>query len=181
MKIATFQKIALALSIIVVLNLVFNFGLSTFYKAPSIDNFCGKETRQIYTTQDSCEEVGGEWIDTFPKNLQVVAPIDIERQPKAYCNARAACSADYQDVRDFYNRNVFIVLVILGVLSIGAGFAAVAVKAVSTGFLFGGFLSILIASMRYWSGMNEYLRFVVLVTLLAALIFLGYKKLKDRE
>ena len=181
MKIATFQKIALALSIIVVLNLVFNLGLSTFYKAPDVDNFCGEETRQTYTTKDSCNDMGGEWVGSFPEEVDAPRMLDGITKFEPYCNARAACYAEYQVERDLYNRNIFIALVILGVISLGVGFFAVSVKAVSTGFLFGGFISLLVASMRYWSGMNEYLRFIILVALLAGLIFLGYKKLKDKE
>lgn len=181
MKIATFQKIALALSIIVVLNLVFNLGLSTFYKAPDVDNFCGEETRQIYTTKDSCNAVGGEWIESFPEEADSPRVLNDSTNFTPRCNAKATCYAEHETARDLYNRNIFIALVILGVISLGVGFFAISVKAVSAGFLFGGFISLLVASIRYWSGMNEYLRFIILVILLAGLIFLGYKRLKDKE
>lgn len=180
MNIKSFQKIALALSIIVVLNLVFNLGINTFHRGPDIDNFCGEETRQIYTTPTTCEAIGGEWTETFPKGERVVLPIG-EPSFNPYCNAQATCRGEYQDAREIYNRNVFIFLIILGLISMGAGFVTTAVKAVSTGFLFGGLLSLIIASMRYWSDMNEYLRFTTLIVALVGLIWLGYKKLKDKE
>ena len=181
MNIKSFQKIALALSIIVVLNLVFNLGINTFYNGPDVDNFCGEETRQIYTTQNSCEATGGEWIETFPKEPRFAPRIEGELRFEPYCNAQAECRGEYQDARSLYNRNVFIFLVILGLISMGAGFVTTAVKAVSTGFLFGGLLSLIIASMRYWSDMNEFLRFATLIVTLVGLIWLGYKKLKDKD
>ena len=182
MQVKSFQKIALALTIVVVLNLVFNLGVGTFHKGPQIDNFCGEETRQNYTTKDSCEAIGGEWIESFPKE-PVPAPVlrEMDREFEPYCNARKTCANEYQDARALYNRTVFIILVTLGLASIGIGFFAAGVKAVSTGFLFGGFLSIVIASMRYWSDMNEYLRLATLIVVLASLIWIGYKKLKDKE
>jgi len=180
MHIKSFQKIALALSIIVVLNLVFNLGIATFYKAPQYDTFCGEETRQIYTTKDSCEAIGGEWIDSFPKGEPHAVPLGGEKaRLEPYCNAQATCNAQHNDARNVYNRNVFIALVILGLASIGGGFLTTAVKSVSAGFLFGGLLSLIIATIRYWSDMDEYMRFAIVVIALLALVWLGYKKLKD--
>ena len=179
MNVKSFQKIALALTMIVVLNLVFNLGVATFYASPDINNFCGEETRQVYTTQNSCEEVGGEWIAAFPNEPRLVRPGGETLKFEPYCNARKACAEEFNGARDLYNRNVFIVLTILGLISIGAGFVATSVKAISSGLLFGGLLSIIIATMRYWSGMDEYVRFVVLLGALAVLVWIGYKKLKD--
>ena len=189
-KIAAFQKIALALSIIVVLNLVFNLGIGTFYHAPKYDSFCGAETRQIYTTEDACEGVGGEWIGVTPEVSGDRSPVPASPvpakvfetgEPRPYCNAQATCSKNFNAAQSLYNRNVFIALVILSVLAIGAGFATSKVKAVSTGFLFGGFISLIVSSMRYWSDMNEYLRFGILLCALAVLVWFGYSKLKDKD
>jgi hypothetical protein len=80
----------------------------------------------------------------------------------------------------FYNRNVFIVLVSLGMLSFIAGFFLIAVPAISSGLLFGGLFSIFIGNIRYWSDMSEYLRVVVLIVVLVGLIWLGYSRLKDK-
>jgi hypothetical protein len=65
------------------------------------------------------------------------------------------------------------------VISIILGFFLTAVSAVSSGLLFGGLISIFIGNIRYWSSMNEYLRIVVLAVALAALIWIGYRRLKD--
>ena len=58
----TVQKIALTLSIFIVLNLLFNYAIFAFYTSPDYDDFCGKETRQYYDNKDSCEAIGGEWV-----------------------------------------------------------------------------------------------------------------------
>jgi len=181
----TIQKVALTLSIVIVLNLLFNYAIFSVYTSPKYDDFCGKETRQYYDTKDSCESFGGEWVaynrGPYPPRPVKITPDGEEFiEPTEYCDAAASCNKEYGEARNFYNRNVFIMLVSLGTVSFIAGFFFVAVPAVSSGLLFGGLLSMFVGNVRYWSDMNEYLRLIVLVVVLAALIWLGYRKLKDK-
>jgi predicted membrane metal-binding protein len=78
-----------------------------------------------------------------------------------------------------YNRNVFVTLVILGVLSLVAGFFIRKSASVSLGLSLGGVLALVVASVRYWSDMNDYLRVAVLAVALVILVILGIKKIKD--
>lgn len=180
------QKIALTFGIIIVLNLLFNYAIYAFYASPQYDNFCGKETRQNYYAKDSCEAIGGEWVaynqGPYPRPIKAIVPGtgEVIEGPENYCDTTATCRKQYDEARNFYNRNVFIMLVSLGAVSFIAGFFFVSVSSVSYGLLFGGLLSIFIGNVRYWSDMNEYLRLIVLAVVLASLIWLGYRKLKDK-
>lgn len=184
----TIQKIALTLSIVIVLNLLFNYAIFAFYTSPNYEGFCGKETRQHYDNKNSCEAIGGEWVaynqGPYPRPIKVAPPPGgegaVEELPEYYCDTTKSCRNEYDEARNFYNRNVFIMLVSLGAVSFIAGFFFVSVSAISSGLLFGGLLSIFIGNARYWSSMNEYLRLVVLAVVLASLIWLGYRKLKDK-
>lgn len=176
------KKFALALSIVVVLNLFFNVGIAAFYHQPKYDDFCGLETRQYYETKEACEAIGGEWIGyangAYPKPVRALEP-GAPPEPREYCDAQAACRKEHQTAINLYNRNVFVILVVLGAISVGLGIFFSAVAAISSGFLYGGLLSFLIGSTRYWSDMNEYLRFIILGIVLAALVWVGWRKLKD--
>ena len=186
------QKVALTLSIIVVLNLLFNYAIYAFYTSPKYDDFCGEETRKYYDAKESCAAIGGEWVaynqgpwpypgPGYPRPAKIMNQTGAEvSEPTEYCDAAASCRKEYEETRSFYNRNVFIMLVSLGAVSLIAGFFFVSVSAISYGLLFGGLLSIFIGNVRYWSDMDEYLRLVVLVVVLASLIWLGYRKLKDK-
>ena len=182
----TLQKIALALSIVVVLNLFFNYGTYTFYPPPQYDDFCTEETRKYYDNKESCEAIGGEWAardayyrGDYPVPARIIG--SEEEPPTEYCDTTATCRKQYDEANSLYNRNVFVVLVVLGTISLVLGFFLVAVSAVSAGFLFGGLLSLFIGTTRYWSDMNDYIRFIVLGIVLAILIWLGYRKLQDKE
>ena len=50
---------------------------------------------------------------------------------------------------------------------------------VSLGFSLGGVLALIIGAIRYWSNMQDVLRVVVLAVALAALVWIGIKKIKE--
>jgi hypothetical protein len=179
MRHINFKKLILVLSIIIVLNLFFNYGIKTFYHSPNHDDFCKPEImNKTYSTQQDCQNIGGLWSDNPVYGIKTPSGLT---EPKGYCNQTFTCQNDYEGVREIYDRNVFIVLIIAGILSIVAGFLIAVSEAVSLGLSFGGLLSLLIGTIRYWSGMNDYLRFVILGAALIILVWLGIKKFKDNE
>ena len=96
------------------------------------------------------------------------------------CDPMFTCSQKFNDSQSVYNRNVFIMLVILGILSIvGGAYVTHLSSVVALGFSFGGVISILIGAIRYWSNMQDVLRVVVLGVALAALVWVGIKKIKE--
>ncbi len=173
------KVIALALSIIIVLNLFINIGIKTFYPAPKLEEYCDFENKGVYDTEDSCEEVGGKWITGNSLSSQggVVMPRSIDGEFKNYCNVFFSCRGEYEDAREFYERNVFIVLIIAGLIALGVGYGIQSTSSVSSGFIFGGVLSFIIGTIRYWSNMDDYLRFIILGIVLIILIWIGYKKI----
>ncbi len=185
MKHINFKKIVIALGIVIVLNLFFNYGIDTFYKGPKYDNFCRPEAlSKQYQTKGDCDGVGGLWTDNQNKPLygENPAPVPVMEQktePLGWCDVEYTCRKDFESVQNLYNRNVFIILIIAGIVSIIIGFLIGQSEAVSSGLSFGGILSLIIGTIRYWSGMDDYLRFIILGAALAVLIWIGVKKLKD--
>lgn len=170
---------ALTLGIIIVLNLFFYYATSLVYVEPKYESFCQPKQVNIQpTSQQACLAVGGAW-NEGPVEKITPSPEGQTVATKGYCDQTFTCQKKYQEARDLYNRNVFLVLVILGVLSLVAGFFLSFNMAVSLGLSFGGVLSFIIASIRYWSAMQEYLRVTILALALVALITLAIKKFQD--
>lgn len=181
---SSFLRWALTIAIMIVLNLVFNYGIYSFYKPAEYDAFCPASiTAQNYTEANLCTENGGQWTEYQTKDSPVVAvstkPIVAQVEPSGYCNATYTCQKNYETSQNFYNRNVFIVLVILGILALVGSFFFMKYESVAYGFASGGVLSLIIGSVRYWSNMQDIMRLVVLVVCLAILIWLGVKKMKE--
>ncbi len=169
-----FKKIALAISIVIILNLFVNYAIYTFYKPPKYEDFC-PTPQAYYKTEKSCLDAGGKWFYTYGKEVPKPAPLTDEEL--GYCDADFYCRQTYEDAQSFYNRNVFIILIVVGLISIVIGFV-LKVDTVANGFLFGGILSLIIGTIRYWSAMQDYLRVIILGIVLAFLIWLGYKKIR---
>lgn len=170
------QKFGLGLGIVIVLNLFFNYGVYTFYKPPLYINYCDmSKIAGPAPTPAICESMGGQWT-AYPDGPKVMP-----EQPTGYCNNTFTCQKEFDAVNDVYSRNVFLILLVLGLASIVGGVFLANASAVSGGLLYGGVLSLIIGAIRYWSNMDDILRFVILGITLAILLALGYRKLSDKH
>ena len=182
----TIKSIALAASIVIVLNLFVGMGIKTFYDRPQFNDFCPLDVPQ-YTDQVSCEEAGGKWypVNTFPEKAPRVVPppvtIDGTSQPQPYCDPYFTCQKQFEDRDTVYNRNVFIIWVIVGLVSLLAGLQIAASAPVSSGLVFGGVVAFIVGTTTYWRDMDEYLRFIILGLALVLLIYVGYRKMGQKE
>jgi hypothetical protein len=179
-----FFKWGLVIAIVIILNLFFIFSIQLVYEKPEWENFCGDpQVRIVPQTQDECLAVGGQWTDDkfaqkgLPHPDRIEPPaIEVERE--GYCNSEYTCGKEFDEARKEYERNVFMILIILGVATLTGSYLLRAHEVVATAFSAGGVLALVIASIRYWSDMDDYLRVIVLGIALAALIWAGIKKFK---
>lgn len=182
MKNINLKKLVIVLSIIIVLNLFFNYGIKTFYDGPEYDKFCPKElVSKQYSSRGACESAGGFWTENPDFAKPAPAPETTSPQVSGWCDIYYECQKGYEDVRAVYNRNVFLILIAAGIVSIIAGFLISQSEAVALGFSFGGVISLIVGTIRFWSDMDDYLRFVILGVALAILIWIGIKKLRDND
>ena len=71
---------------------------------------------------------------------------------------------------------MFIVASGIGIIALIIGFA-LGIASVSAGLMGGGVLTILYGTIRYWSDLPYYGRFIILGITLAILVWLGYKRI----
>ncbi|MBN2454817.1 hypothetical protein JXB11_04710 [Candidatus Woesearchaeota archaeon] len=177
------KKWALAIGIAIVLAMFVNYGIGTFYPGPEYEDYCRDEFARVVFPEGKLLE-NCTVIET-PQSLkdscqQEEGHIAYERDSfgcptKAYCET---CDRDYEADRKTHSGNAFIILVIAGLVCLALGIV-LKVESVATGFLLGGILNILIGTIGYWDHLHQYLRFILLGIVLALLILLGYKKVRD--
>ena len=141
-----FLKWALIIGIVVVLNLFFNYSISLFYKAPDYNAFCSPMP-----------------IATTPQDESAISAQE------------TLCENNFQTAQNTYSRNTFITLFVLGVISLILG-VFIANEIVSLALSWGGVLSLVVASMRYWSDADNWVKVLILGVALAALIWVAFKK-----
>ena len=144
-----FIKIAITVGIVIVMNMFFNYAISFIYNEPDYnDYFKSTQIVKEIQTQDECLVIGGQWnANTYQQPVLIDSKMQKD-EIKGYCDANYTNQKNYDEARKIYDRNVFITLVVLGVLSLIAG-AFVTVSVLPLAFSWGGVLSLIIASMRY--------------------------------
>jgi hypothetical protein len=166
-KHSSVMKWSLIIGIVIVMNLFFNYAISLVYTAPQYPNTMQPSpVGGVVYTKDSCVSVGGQWTDQ---------PAETKTGVNGYCNPDFTKQQQFETAQKQYDRSVFIVLVILGVLSLISG-VLIEHEVLSLAFSWGGVLSLIIASMRYWSDANSLLKVFILAMALGSLIYTAIKK-----
>lgn len=175
-KRSTVTKWALILGIAIVVNLFLTYLVDVLYNAPEYTVFCPeKQVNEAIETEAACLKVGGQWNENIqPKVESPGMPI-----PAGYCDPTFTCSKQFQDTLSVYNRNVFIVFVLAGILLLMGSVYLGQAEVISLGLSFGGILALVVGSTRYWSDMNDILRVIILGVALAGLLYVAWKKFKD--
>ncbi|MEK7585836.1 MAG: hypothetical protein AAB477_01205 [Patescibacteria group bacterium] len=169
-------KWSLIIAIVIVTNLFFNYAISLVYDEPSYDKFCPADVyNKAYDNKNQCLDNGGMWSEQVVPVETMKASSPTKTQITGYCNATYTCQKKYDEAYKLYNRNIFIILVSLGVIILVLG-AFMGVPLLSVAFSWSGVLSLIIASMRYWSSADSIIRVVILGVALGALIWLAVKK-----
>ena len=177
-------KWLLIVGTVIILNLFINSLIKVVYNEPLYTNFCEeKQVKIIPDTKEACLAIGGQWTDDLfvQKRLLSGEPVAmpvIEQQRAGYCDPDFTCRKGYDTASNVYERNVFVVWVIAGVLALIAGFF-LKLEVVSLSLSLGGVVSLIIGSMRYWSRMDDTLRLIVLGLALVVLIWVGVKKIRE--
>ncbi|MGI9118230.1 MAG: hypothetical protein ACR2IQ_01640 [Minisyncoccia bacterium] len=168
-------RASIVVAIVIVMNMLFNYAASLAFKEPVYDEYI-KATQVIAppTTKDSCIAVGGQWNETlYPNTVQPVK----ETQPKVegYCNENYTNDIIYQNALKIYEKKVFVFLLLLGVVSLVIG-VFIGISLLAVAFTWGGVLSLIIASIHYWSVADNLFKVLILALALGLLIWLVVKK-----
>ena len=171
-KQSNFVKISIIIAIVIVMNMFFNYAVSLVYKEPVFDAYV-KPTQVVETikTKDQCISVGGQWSENAYPSPDLKGKTEVQ----GYCNENYTKQLNYDAARKVYEKKVFITLIVLGILSLIAG-GFVTISILSIAFAWGGVLSLIIASMRYWSQADNLAKVVILALALGILIWLAVKK-----
>jgi len=165
----------ITIAIAIIFALFVGYGIEVFNFTPEVNDYCADN---LYTLQDNetCLDSGGEWTT---EKYRPAPEIGLENGPYGYCNPPKECYDDFNSARNKSDKIVFISAIIIGLLAVVLGIV-LRRDAISTGILTGGLLVILYGTIRYWSQANTILKFTLLGVVLAALIWLAYKKIDKK-
>ena len=174
-------KWALIIGIVIVLNLFLNYAISLFYKAPEYNNYIAQpQVVEQIVTKEACLKIGGQWSENIQDYNGIKNAPTVPVKVQGYCDPNFTKQKLYEEASKTYNRNIFIILVVLGAISLLLG-AFMGNEIISLGLSWGGVLSLLIASLRYWSNADNWAKVLILGIALSALIWLAVKKFSNNS
>lgn len=176
-------KWSLVIGIVIVLNLFYNYSLSLVFSSPEYNNFCTSQQVNITPqTQNECTAIGGAWT-TYPNSVTPpTKPVTIQQvtSPTGYCDPNFTCQKNYQSSQKVYDKNVFISLVALGVITFALALIFKGSEVLSIALSLGAVLDFVIASIRYWGSADNLIKVFILALALAILIYLALKKFGNK-
>ncbi len=185
------KETILGISIAIVFVLFIGFGIEAFYPAPKYEQFCNstayfekpyplrepyKEYNVSVCNKIDVENFALEQECAGSKGFVMYEPDENGCRVAKGCNL---CQKHFDDARNIYNRNVFIISGGIGIMVIIIG-AVLNLVSVSAGLFGGGVLTILYGIVRYWSELAQWARFIIFGITLFVLIWIGYNKLNKK-
>jgi len=165
----------LTISIALVLVFFVAYAIESIYPSPKWEDYCGDRDKgsgsKTYLNQSSCEANGGRW------NPYIGRP-SLPSGETGFCDAHYTCQKEYDNDKEIYERNIFFVNLVFGLIILGVSFM-LAVEVVSNGLMSAGAILIVYGTLRNWSNLSSVWRTIMLGFALFVLIWIGYKKLKD--
>ena len=159
------KHVILAIAIAILFLLFVAYAIQTFYPEPTRTNL----NWGLYEARGECEGAGGEWVSVDDKIPVASENVDEPEIPRGYCYLQ-------DKVIERYNRNVFFISLIVGIITIVVG-VLLSMEAVSAGFMGGGVLLVVYGTIRYWGSLSDVFRTIMLGLALVVLVWIGYKKL----
>ena len=163
--------------------LAFVYCIEAFYNSPQYDDFCSRGMYErpvpaiIRDTKDPVCNVSNEiqkQIDEcynkkgFPENSydEKGCITSIE------CNF---CNLEYENYRNRYDKTVFVIALVVGILTLLVGYLILSVEPVGSALIASGIGSIFYGSVRNWQNLTDVWRFLLLFLALVLLIWIALR------
>lgn len=181
------KSIVIGLAIMILTISVSVYGINTLYEKPEYSDFCGEgrikplvldaeergcpsvcvgmyEIKENSCSFNTCGSgCGPDGINTFEKLNQCEIILSGEN-----------CYNLHDDARKTYSRNVFLIAIPLGVIIIALGTFLFSLNSVGIGLMLGGIGTLIYGVGGYWRYTENWLRFLISLAGLMALIWLAY-------
>jgi hypothetical protein len=152
------------LAIIIVANMLFNYGLAGVFEKPNFDSVCSEEELlEEYSDSQKCIQDGGKWETTFVEDLGIEVN---------YCDKYDHCNGLLEAERTEYEQKSFVALVSVGIVILVISLL-VKIPTLSIAFALTAFVDFVFATIRYWEYSNETIKIGILFVALLVLIFIA--------
>jgi len=167
------KKLILSIAIAILFVIFISYAIETIYPSPKYEAYCLPSLNVPSLNQTLCETANFTWITYQNIPQEKTTPL-VET---GYCDTYTKCQKEYNDASEPYNRNLFFICLIIGIIVVVLSFI-LAVEAVSSGFMAGGVILMIYGTIRYWGNLSNVLRTIMIGIALVVLVWIGYRKLQ---
>ncbi len=180
------RNLVLGIGIFIVYLLMLAYGIEAFYPSPQYDKFCtGSEAGRFYPGKPYLGEPGTNCTALARQaREQIDACFASGGQPVYdYDNAGCAiglkecnyCNKQFNDARQIYEKRVFVIALIAGIITLLLGYGMLATEPVGSALMASGIGAIFYGSARNWENLSDILRFLLLLAALLLLIWIAIR------
>lgn len=178
------KRIAMVIAIVVLLPLFVGLFTDAVYQEPKYENYCNNTyydyPKSIPATPVNCSDTydSPDVQKCYNEKGQPEFTYDANNcQQYKSCNY---CGRDLNDAQQRYNRNIFFILLPLGLIIVILGIYFI-VDYLGAGLMFAGLIVMFYATFRYFSDMSKMLRALVILIELLVIMWIGYKKIEKKS
>jgi hypothetical protein len=173
-----FVRWAIVLGIVVVLNIFFVVVRALVFPAPQLADYCPAAINPpVVNTAAQCDAAGGVWTEYGP--LAASPAQTGPKAPNGYCDFYAKCQPIFDAANSKYELYAFVLSLTLGLIAVVAGIFPLGSSIVSSGLSYGGVVAFIVGSASYWGEAGNWVRLIISVIALGALIYIGLKRFRD--
>jgi hypothetical protein len=177
------KKIAMVIAITVLLPLFVGLFADAAYKEPKYEDYCNNTydygMKAIPATPTNCSyNTDPVEAQCYSNGGQAEFNYTVDGCQKFQsCNY---CSKFFNDAQQKYNRNLFFILLPIGLVIVILGLYLI-VDYLGAGLMFAGLIVMFYATFRYFSDMSKMLRAIVILIELLVIMWIGYKKIEHKK
>ncbi len=180
------KKVALTIGIAVLFALFVGFFVDALYESPKYEDYCDQayyaRPHLVEPSSLNCTVIYNEteFNRCYKDSGEIRYNFD-ERgcETDYYCEY---CGKEFNTENTKYNKNIFYICAIIGILAILAGlYLPKDIDAIASGLIFGGIMVLIYGTARAFTDFGKWMRVIILGVELILLIWVGYKKVRDKK
>ncbi len=170
------KKLAMILGIAILMPLFIALFVDALYTEPQYDKYCPNNYKTYPTKIDPNCTYTQTQLDTQCYNDGGMVDYNYTNNGCQVFDKCNYCNKDFNDAQQLYNRNIFFVLMPLGLIIVILGIY-LTIDYLGAGLMFAGLITMFYATMRYFGDMSKMLRALVILIELLIIMWIGYKKI----
>ncbi|MBI5804318.1 hypothetical protein HY450_03675 [Candidatus Pacearchaeota archaeon] len=186
-----FKKIVLGLGILIVFMFLLHNGIRAFYKsAPMYDDFCDLKNSVSYPrevkplpAEQSCtfsQQLREQEQECFSQKGQPIYEYD-EYGCEILFKECNFCQLEYNEARNAYNKVVFLIALIVGIITLLVGYSILSVEPVGSALMASGISAIIYGTIVNWQNLGNLGRFLLLLIAFVILIWIALRLNKKKK